>query len=230
MASKKDTGGIEAPTISIAAWNPQTKNGWKGNTSMTFDLIGANCAGQGPVVDCIEEKTFGKSEVFNDVVLGLTAKKSLLKQEDLIREDFTTAWDGIFHAIDVQKRIGPDDSTDQVYILMDKSHIYNIFIHDPNYFIVNENPAGLPSVMLKLNPNSSGNYYYRIALTEVEELDLPQDPCNVDPNYIFRACVKESLSRKVGCKSKWDRWSQDGMELCSQMEQFRYKGTFDHFI
>ena len=230
VLSKRDTEGIVAPTISIAAWNPETKNGWKGNASMTFDLIGANCEDQRPVVDCIEKKTFSKAEVFKDVVLGLTAKKSVLTQEDqLIREDFTTAWDGIFHAVNVQERIGPDDSTDQLYVLMDKSHIYNIFIHDPNYFIVNENPAGLPSTMLKLNPNSSGNYYYRISLTEVEELDLPEDPCNVDPDYNFRACVKQSLSSQVGCRTKWDSWSQEGMELCSQMEQFRFStGTFDY--
>ena len=43
VLSKRDTEGIVAPTISIAAWNPETKNGWKGNTSMTYDLIRANC-------------------------------------------------------------------------------------------------------------------------------------------------------------------------------------------
>ena len=76
-----------------------------------------------------------------------------------IAEDFTTAWGGIVYAI---KRFGPDESTDQIYISMDKSHNFNIFIHNPNYFIVNENPAGLLSIMLKLNPSTSGNYYYYI--------------------------------------------------------------------
>ena len=45
---------------------------------------------------------------------------------------------------------------------MDKSHNFNIFIHNPNCFIVNENPAGLLSIMLKLNPDTSGSYYYYI--------------------------------------------------------------------
>ena len=191
---------------------------------MAFDLIGANCQhAKTSVVNCIEEKTFRRTDVFKDVILGFTAKKSVLNKENLFTEDFTTDWDGIFYAIDVQKRIGPDDSTDQFYILLNKSLIYNIFIHDPNYFIVNENPAGLPSIMLKFNPNNSGgNYYYRISLTEVEELDLPEDPCNADPDYNFQACVKQSLSSQVGCRTKWDTWSQTGMELCNQLDQFRY--------
>ena len=190
----------------------------------SFDLIGANCQHtKTSVVNCIEEKTFRQWDIFKDVVLGFTAKKSVLNKENLFTEDFTTDWDGMFYAIDVQKRIGPDDSTDQFYIILDKSLIYNIFIHDPDHFIVNENPAGLPSIMLKLNPNSSGNYYYRISLTEVEELDLPEDPCNGDPGYNFQACVKRSLSSQVGCKTKWDKWSKTEMELCNQLDQFRYK-------
>ena len=222
VLSKRDTEGIVAPTISIAAWNPETKNGWKGNASMTFDLIRANCQSTPTSVErCIDEKTFRQTEVFKDVVLGLAAKTSVLNKENLITADFSTAWDGMFYAVNVQRRIGPDDSVDQIYILLDKSHIYNIFVHDPAYFIVNENPAGLPSVMLKLNPNTSGNYYYRISLTEVEKLDLPQDRCNVDPDFNFQACVKQSISKRVGCKTQWDVWSPREMEICSRMDQFR---------
>ena len=68
----------------------------------------------------------------------------------------------------MKKRIGPNDSIDQLYVLLDTSLMYNIFLHDPTYFIVNENPAGVPNLMLKLNPNISENFYYRISLTEVE--------------------------------------------------------------
>ena len=54
---RRDTSGIEIPTISIAAWNPETDNGWKGNTSMTYDLIEANRMDYGKnesVARCIE--------------------------------------------------------------------------------------------------------------------------------------------------------------------------------
>ena len=51
--------------------------------------------------------------------MGYSLKKSILTKENLFTEDFTTDWDGIFYAIDVQKKIGPDDSTDQFYILLE---------------------------------------------------------------------------------------------------------------
>ena len=87
---------------------------------MRYDLIGAYCKDEArPVVDCIEENTFRQSEIFKDVVLGFTAQKSLWNQENLIKEDFTTDWDGIFYVIDIKKRIGPNDSIDQLYVLLD---------------------------------------------------------------------------------------------------------------
>ena len=190
LTYKKNTGGIQAPTITIAAFNSETKNGWRGNTSMTYDLIAAYCKvhKHSPVEDCIRKNTFRQGEVIKDVILGFTAKRSIMKQENLITEDFLTAWDGILFGVNLNKKIGPNDSLDQLYVFLATSLMYQVFIHDPNYFIVNENPAGLPSIMLELNPNISSNYYYRISLTEVEEVDLPEDPCNSDPTYNFQAC------------------------------------------
>ena len=190
LTYKKNTGGIQAPTITIAAFNSETKNGWRGNTSMTYDLITAYCKTHqhSPLEDCIRNNTFRQGEVIKDVILGFTAKRSIMKQENLITEDFLTAWDGILFGVNLNKKIGPNDSLDQLYVFLATSLMYQVFIHDPNYFIVNENPAGLPSIMLELNPNISSNYYYRISLTEMEELDLPEDPCNFDPTYNFQAC------------------------------------------
>ena len=62
----------------------------------------------------------------------------------------------------------------------------------------------------------------------MEELDLPEDPCNTDPDYNFQACVRESLSSQVGCRTKWDRWSHKDIPLCTEMEQFNnYENLYD---
>ena len=71
-----------------------------------------------------------------------------------------------------------------------------------------------------MNPNKTSNGYYKLALTEVKELDLPDDPCNPDPDYKFQTCVKESLSSQVGCRSRWDKLSQPDRPECTQMEQY----------
>ena len=46
VTSKRDTEGIEAPAITIAALNPDTLSGWKGNISEVKDLtmpMGVKC-------------------------------------------------------------------------------------------------------------------------------------------------------------------------------------------
>ena len=88
---------------------------------------------------------------------------------------------------------------------------YRLFIHDPKYFLVNYNSLEFPIIYLKVK--KAPNCYYKLKLTEVEELDLPEDPCNTDPDYNFQACVRESLSSQVGCRTKWDRWSHKDMPL-----------------
>ena len=39
---------------------------------------------------------------------------------------------------------------------------------------------------------------------QVEELDLPEDKCEMDKNYDFHGCVRRSISRQVGI-CKWNK-------------------------
>ena len=40
-------------------------------------------------------------------------------------------------------------------------------------------------------------WFYRMELTEVNKLNLPSRPCNEDPSYNFRSCLRKSISAKV---------------------------------
>ena len=64
-------------------------------------------------------------------------------------------------------------------------------------------------------------YYYQIGLTEVHELNLPNDPCNDDADYNFNACIKESFSARVGCKTKWDYIGLKDLPPCKNISQYR---------
>lgn len=58
--------------------------------------------------------------------------------------------------------------------------------------------SGLPSVFLKSQPEgSSDNHYQRLALFLHEDLNLPGNPCNDQPDYSFRACVTRKVSEEV---------------------------------
>jgi hypothetical protein len=98
---------------------------------------------------------------------------------------------------------------------------FRIILHDPFFFAINENPISFPSLSLEIYPNKSERHYYHLTMTEMEELDLPEDPCNLDRNYNFQACVKEGLSRQVGCRTNWDRWTNSNWPICTTIDQFR---------
>ena len=88
-------------------------------------------------------------------------------------------------------------------------------------FYISKTPVnGPPSVHKTVDPHMSP-YYYQIVLTEANELNVPNDPCNEDPDYNFNACVKESFSRRVGCRTKWDDIGLTDRPPCTKMSQFR---------
>ena len=45
--------------------------------------------------------------------------------------------------------------------------------------------------------------------------------CNPEPSYSFTGCVRESLSKMIGCKLKWDSWTSDDVPICQHLDQYR---------
>ena len=119
--------------------------------------------------------------------------------------------------------IGPDAKEEQLIIQLDNINTYEIFVHETNFFILNENCCVLPSTYVRLIPNvsNSSNVYYRISATQHQELNRPKDPCVEDEQYNFSVCVKESLARKVGCRPSWDIWSDQTIKNCTKIEEHR---------
>ena len=84
------------------------------------------------------------------------------------------------------------------------------------------------------------NHFRRIALTEVQELNIPVDPCNKDKGYNFSSCVRKILAEqviiddkratvnilKVGCRTLWDRWNGPGVANCTTGDQYRSHNPF----
>ena len=220
--SKKDTGGIAAPAVTIAVRDPRTKMGWRGNTASYPKVVDDVCGHQQECIECcIRNETFSHLDAMKDVILGFTEKRSLLKEDGLWKEDFTTSWYGRTYTLDIHKKIGPDYELDQFFLVLGRELDYRIFIHDPAYFVININPIALPSLVLKISPNESESHYYRITLTEMEESDQdPEDPCKTDPKYNFQACVKESLLKQVGCRLPWDPSTR--FPKCGSLDEYRF--------
>ena len=70
---RRQTGGVEAPAITIIARNPHTKKGWKNEgklMDMSEGILMGHCMEDTSVEKCIREETYNKSEVVNTVTMG----------------------------------------------------------------------------------------------------------------------------------------------------------------
>ena len=205
IKSKSETGGIEAPSISIAAWTPGTALGWfnKSKDIVHFnDILRHQCKGFDDIVKCIKNQTYEQSDFIKDIVIGTQANVSLLKSANSLVEDFTNVRYGRTYTLNPNRRIGPDYAKDEIVLILDPNLLYGVILHDKKFFLMSENPFGIPSIYIKIDPSKSFGPYYTIDVTHQKNLNLPDSPCEENPEYDFSACVKENLSKKIGCRCK----------------------------
>ena len=129
--------------------------------------------------------------MIRDVFLGWETNKASL----LGRDDFSIV-EGLappirnrakYFTINFGDRIGPDYRKEQLFLeLYCKHNIYEVFVHDPRFFILNYIPVALPTIFRIFVVDKTESHFYPMIMTEVEELNLPQDPCNKDEKYDFQ--------------------------------------------
>ena len=92
-----------------------------------------------------------------------------------------------YFTINVGGKIGPDYQKDQLFLELYRNNgKYEIFVHEPRFFTLNYNPVDLPTLSRSVVVDKSENHLYLMIMVEVEELNLPQDPCNEDEKYNFQ--------------------------------------------
>ena len=98
-----------------------------------------------------------------------------------------------------------------------------IYIHDPDFFVINDNPMALPKTRIKVMANSFR--YQRIFLVEHRLINHPKIPCEPSRDYSFRRCVRNSFIAQVKCRLPWpaaagDSSADNGLPACQNLTQF----------
>ena len=188
VETKKDTSGIPAPAVTVTVM-PSNRS----QKAECFDSTGS-------IEDCIEATTYNRSQTLHDVVLGFTKRESVGKEENFYTEDYTASLTGRQYSFNLPMKIGTNGNDEQLFLFLLPDHVYTIFLHDPHYFVYNTNPVALPTLMRKFDTRTTVSQYYRLALTEVNELNLPADPCDNYPENPFHACIRQNVSGQVSFK------------------------------
>lgn len=67
----------------------------------------------------------------------------------------------------------------------------SIVLHDPNYFISNSNPTTIQRLKIEGEMDEPFERRVYIQVAKVEKMNMPLNPCNVDPTYVYTKCVKD---------------------------------------
>ena len=185
VEKKRNTHGIQSPAITISVWSQSEQ------TDSCYDLDGG-------IEKCIDEKSLGRSNLLEGALLGYDTRTEINLTKDMFTEYSSHTWGGRYYTLNLPFNLGPNDLTDQLYLFLANTSLFTtVFIHDPNFFVYTDSPDALPMEVMSFETRTSFSHYYRLDLTEMNELNIPSDPCNPNINYNFKACVKRSVSRQV---------------------------------
>ena len=221
VRSVRYSDGTPVPVITIAVKGKESGNGWKRQGMPTpWHITKAHCKNAKSVGDlnkCVEGLTYDLSETSSGVTIGIGIDCKI--KEPKWTEDYLHNYAGRIYTLEHPLELRPYFVT-RAYLRIElkKGHMYDLYIHDPKNFYLTENPEpGFPYVRKEVDPTDLP-YYFNLALTEVEELNVPHDPCNEDPNFNYKQCIKEYLSKIVGCRTKWDN---NSYPLCESIDDYR---------
>ena len=140
---------------------------------------------------CIDDKTFKLSEMVKN-----TQDDSVnLNDPDFWSQDISCFFYGKSVTLIRHYEIGTD-WLHSLKIILDKRQVYNIWIHDQHFFLTSTNPLTIPHTLLNLNDIEQIWLYLQPIYHHM--IDKPEKRCESSESYSFTACIKNSISRRIG--------------------------------
>ena len=212
VTSEVKTNGIEAPPVSVAVYQGHQGTAWKSTQGQitwdTFDLV-QHCENidMPDIERCMRNDSFELQDFMREIYFGFPVKNmsisktpgppSLPSVPSSLEEDMSSTPLGRIFTIKATKMITPYYQ-DFMVLILNRNFSFFIFLHDEEYFLLNINSFGPPSVLrMYANLSQSQSHYYEISLTKHKRLNIGRSPCIEEKNYSFKSCVKNSFSKQV---------------------------------
>ena len=225
-----DRGTIKPVTTPAITFCPSHKNsplakGWKNASDGYMDIINIECKqpkSLDEAISCMKNRTYSFTETILHASRGATISKPLVEQK-FWRSDITAMQAGQCHTLNYPEPVGSRLETNILFFLLNPELSYDVVIHDPVVYLHSLTPSAVPQIKIKKKPSEEARNFDLIYITMTKHIKInrPGFPCNESENYKFRTCVKESVSKKIGCRMEWDVDSEQGWPLCTTMEQLR---------
>ena len=79
------------------------------------------------------------------------------------------------------------------------------------------NPDAIPHIWLTMDDFKAQFVYIKAVYHK--SMDKPEQRCESSKSYSFTTCIKNSISRMVGCRLKRDGWSSRTIPVCKGIQQ-----------
>ena len=207
------------PAITILARQVNVKHGWKNVSQRYIPRSGAFKTFCGKsrtyedAVRCINESTYDLFEMVNKATNG---RNKNLSNDNFWTGDMSTFYWGKSFTLNNSYELGSDISQ-LIRIYLNKNLRYKIFIHDSDFFLLTMNPIKIPHILF--SEAEPQELFVYLTATYHKKMDKPKKHCESSESYSFTACIKNSISRRVGCRLEWDMWSSPDIPICNQMKQ-----------
>ena len=129
LESREATGGVPAPAITLCGREAST-GPWREAGGLEGAL--RECNGSGGVFSCMQRQAWGREQVVGQVKKG----GQRLGEKSLWTTRFYKYIWSCF-TFNFSKKIGTHD---EIFFYLNKSMLYNYYIHSPTYFLQNYNP------------------------------------------------------------------------------------------
>jgi hypothetical protein len=186
------------------------------NNKNTFDLkcFGNESTDFHKVVQCINNETFKHNDIIEEYRRVKTKNETDITKDTIYAEDISFFFVGKAHSFNISFA-EEDDLGFSIYFK--PGYNYSIFIHDPHFYMFTTNPGTIPYILLHVDDMKSQDVFF--TTTYHNMMNKPEKRCESSETYRFTACVKNSISRRVGCRMEWDVWSSRDIPVCTRVEQ-----------
>ena len=193
VKSARESGRIPVPAVTIAVKGKE--NGWR-KEGIFQQIAKQHCKNANSVEEliiCIERLTYDLSDISLGVAFGPGHGVGQKIEEPKWTEDYLHNYVGRIYSLELPIKLRASSlSHNSLRIGLKPNLSYDLYIHDPNNFYLTANPEpGFPYVRKDVDPKDLP-YYYNLALTEVVELNVPDDPC--------KTSTTSSVSRNISAK------------------------------
>ena len=117
---------------------------------------------------------------------------SVISDPDIWRTDISAAYFGQCHTLEYNVAVGSHLDTHLIMLGLNSSLTYDIFIHDPRYYLTTLSPAAFPHIRLKRKSSNKTRNFDLLYLTSDERLCSSNEEIRkYEEEFLFLSQVEE---------------------------------------